>query len=72
MSMQKQTEFAKIPEEYISLDEFRKLVHEDTENFCVKFGVIDKNDDFWEEYATAISCKELRQRMYQKIDAWNK
>ena len=26
---------------YISLDEFRKLVHEDTEKFCAKFGITD-------------------------------
>ena len=28
-----------IPEKYISLDEFRKLVHEDTEKFCTKHGI---------------------------------
>ena len=33
-------------------------------------GVIDRNDDFWKEYATAITGEELRQRMYRKIDAW--
>ena len=24
---------------YISLDEFRELVHEDTEKFCARFGI---------------------------------
>ena len=36
---QKQAGLAKIPEGYISLDEFRKLVHEDTEKFCAKYGI---------------------------------
>jgi len=26
--------------DYISIDEFRKLVHEDTEKFCEKYGII--------------------------------
>jgi len=55
---------------YIPLDEFRKLVHEDTEKFCARFGITNQNDDFLEEYAAAISGKELRQRMYQKIETW--
>ena len=38
--------------------------------FFEQIGIIDQNDDFWEEYATAISGDELRQRMYQQIDAW--
>ena len=38
--------------------------------FLEQIGVIDRYDDFWEEYATAISGEELRQRMYQRIDAW--
>jgi len=38
--------------------------------FLEQIGVIDQNDDFWEEYATAISGEELRQYMYQRIDAW--
>ena len=29
----------KISEEYIPLDEFKKLVHEDTEKFCKKHGI---------------------------------
>ena len=35
-----------------------------------KIGVIDQNDDFWVEYADAITGNELRQHMYQRIDAW--
>ena len=27
------------PEGYISLDEFRKLVHKDTEEFCIKYDI---------------------------------
>lgn len=38
--------------------------------FLEEIGVIDRNDDFWEEYANAITGKELRERMYQRIDAW--
>jgi len=38
--------------------------------FFEQIGVIDQNDDFWEEYSTAITGDELRQRMYQRIDAW--
>jgi hypothetical protein len=38
--------------------------------FLEQIGVIDRNDDFWEEYATAITGDELRQCMYQRIDAW--
>ena len=38
--------------------------------FLEQIGAIDRNDDFWEEYANAISGEELRQRMYQRIDAW--
>ena len=36
---QKQAGFSQIPEGYISLDEFRELVHEDTEKFCAKYGI---------------------------------
>ena len=35
--------------------------------FLEQIGVIDPNDDFWEEYTTAITGEELRQRMYQRI-----
>ena len=38
--------------------------------FLGQIGVIDKSDDFWEEYANAITSEEFRQRMYQRIDAW--
>lgn len=38
--------------------------------FLEQIGVIDRNDDFWEEYSTAITGSELRQRMYERIDAW--
>jgi len=38
--------------------------------FLEQIGVIDGNDDFWDEYASAISGEELRQRMYQRIDTW--
>ena len=38
--------------------------------FFEQIGVIDRNDDFWEEYATAITGDELRRRMYQRIDTW--
>ncbi|MCL2511387.1 MAG: hypothetical protein FWF09_04995 [Bacteroidales bacterium] len=38
--------------------------------FFEQIGVIDRQDDFWEEYATAITGNELRHRMYQRIDAW--
>ena len=38
--------------------------------FFEKIGAIDQNDDFWEEYATAVTGDNLRQRMYQRIDAW--
>jgi hypothetical protein len=38
--------------------------------FFEQIGIIDQNDDFWEEYATAITGDELRHRMYQRIDAW--
>lgn len=38
--------------------------------FLEQIGAIDRNDDFWEEYTTAISGEELRRRMYQRIDAW--
>ena len=40
--------------------------------FFGQIGVIDQNDDFWDEYATAITGNELRQCMYQRIDAWNR
>jgi hypothetical protein len=38
--------------------------------FLEQIGVIDQNDDFWDEYSTAIIGDELRQHIYQKIDAW--
>ena len=38
--------------------------------FFAKVGVMAHEDDFWEEYATAITGKELCQCMYQRIDAW--
>ena len=38
--------------------------------FLEQIGVIDMSDDFWEEYANAITGEELRQRMYQRIDTW--
>jgi hypothetical protein len=38
--------------------------------FLEQIGMIDRNDDFWEEYATAITGDELRRQMYQRIDAW--
>lgn len=38
--------------------------------FLEQIGVVDRNDDFWEEYANAITGDELRQRMYQRIDTW--
>jgi len=38
--------------------------------FFEQISIIDPNNDFWEEYATAITGDELRQRMYQRIDAW--
>jgi hypothetical protein len=38
--------------------------------FFEQIGIIVPNDDFWENYATAISGDELRQRMYQRIDTW--
>jgi len=38
--------------------------------FFEQIGITNQNDDFWEEYATAITGNELRHRMYQRIDAW--
>jgi len=38
--------------------------------FFEQIGITNQNDDFWEEYATAITSDELRHRMYQRIDAW--
>ena len=38
--------------------------------FFEQIGVINKNDDFWEEYANSITGDNFRQRMYQRIDAW--
>ncbi|MDR1895973.1 MAG: hypothetical protein LBR10_04195 [Prevotellaceae bacterium] len=38
--------------------------------FLEQIGAIDRNDDFWKEYATSIIGEEFRQRMYQRIDAW--
>ena len=38
--------------------------------FLEQIGAIDRNDDFWKEYATAITGDELRRRMYQRIDEW--
>jgi hypothetical protein len=38
--------------------------------FLEQIGIIVTNDDFWEEYAAAITGDELRRRMCQRIDAW--
>jgi hypothetical protein len=38
--------------------------------FFTQIGIIDANDDFWEEYATGITGDELRHNIYQRIDAW--
>ena len=38
--------------------------------FLEQIGAINRNDDFWEEYSNAITGDELRQRIYQRIDAW--
>jgi hypothetical protein len=38
--------------------------------FLERIGVIDANDDFWKEYAASVTGDELRQRIYQRIDAW--
>ena len=37
---QKQAEFAEIPKGYMTSEEFRKRVLEDTEKFCVKYGIV--------------------------------
>ena len=38
--------------------------------FFEQIGVINRDDDFWKEYTTGITGDELRQYMYQRIDAW--
>jgi hypothetical protein len=38
--------------------------------FLEQIGAIEQSDDFWKEYADAITGDELRQRMFQRIDAW--
>jgi len=35
-----------------------------------KFGIIDQENDFWEEYSDSISGEELRQNMHKNIDTW--
>jgi hypothetical protein len=35
-----------------------------------EISTVDQEDDFRQEYATAITGDELRQRMYKIIDAW--
>ncbi|MCL2649581.1 MAG: hypothetical protein FWD60_00980 [Candidatus Azobacteroides sp.] len=37
---QKQTGFAEIPEGYMTSEEFRRLAHEDTEKFCIRYGIL--------------------------------
>jgi len=50
----------------IDFDKYGKVIVP----FLEQIGIIDRNDDFWEEYATSISGDELRKRMYQRIDKW--
>ena len=50
----------------IDFDQHRKAIV----SFLEQIGAIDNNDDFREEYANAITGDELRQQMYQRIDAW--
>ena len=38
--------------------------------FLEKIGIISHDDDFEKAWASAITGEELRQRMYQRIDAW--
>ena len=38
--------------------------------FLERIGVISHDDDFEKAWASSISGNELRQRMYQRIDAW--
>ena len=38
--------------------------------FLEQIGMIDPNDDFWEEYSSAITGNEFQQNMYQRIDNW--
>jgi hypothetical protein len=38
--------------------------------FLEQIGLVDVTDDFWKEYATAVTGHDLRKRMYQRIDAW--
>ena len=41
-----------------------------TSTLPFSFGLIPHNDDFKEARASAITGGELKQRMYQRIDAW--
>lgn len=38
--------------------------------FLETMGVISQDDDFEKAWASALTGKEIRQRMYQRIDAW--
>jgi hypothetical protein len=38
--------------------------------FLEKIGALDLNDDFDKAWASAISGKQLRERLSQKIDTW--
>ena len=38
--------------------------------FLEKTGIISHDNDFDKAWASAITGEELRQRMYQRIDAW--
>jgi len=38
--------------------------------FLESIGVISPDDDFEKAWASAITGNEIRQRMYQRIDAW--
>jgi len=38
--------------------------------FLEKVGLFSQDDDFEKAWASAISGNEFRQRMYQRIDAW--
>ena len=53
---------------YVSVD--LEQHGEDLIPFLEKVGVITHDDDFEKAWASAISGKEIRQRMYERIDAW--
>jgi hypothetical protein len=38
--------------------------------FLEKIGALDLNDDFDKAWVSAMSGTQLRERLYQKIDAW--